>query len=327
MITFPSCYFPTKLLIIDDDQDLLKTTQLFFEDEYKTIGTSDFKEANKIIIDDKNWVSGLLEVSRNFDQEESSKFSVTVDIPLLHKQIYNPDRFNHIAILIIDYDMPDMNGLDFIKSLGDNQLKIIMLTGKASQNTVIKAFNDMKINRYVSKGDSDYLQLIHKYVKELHQEFFSDFSKFMLDSLKSETKIFDNHAFQRLLNQIIYENNIMEYYLLDESGSFLLLDSTAENQFWLIIKSKEDMRLFYELAVEDPDTPAYVIKKLRDKEVFTHFKTEEESNLGAKYWNLIDCKPLDEEKKFYYAILKNDDYLKIDLSKIKSYSDFINEGE
>lgn len=328
MTEIPCCIFHTKLLILDDNKDFIEGVQFALSSKNKSIGITNINAARDIIFENKNWVNKLLGngVSRAFDTD-STKFAVEMDISSLHKVIYDPNRFNHIAILIIDYDMPDMNGLNFIRSLGNHRLKIIMLTGKAGQDTVIKAFNDNEIHRYVSKGEPDYLQIISKYVGELENEFFIDFSKFLLDSLKSETEIFDTSPFQNIFHQVVQENNIVEYYLLDESGSFLLLDATAENQIWLLVKSKNDMRLFYELAVEDPDTPAYVIKKLKNQEAFTHFKTEEESHFGAKYWNLIDCKPLDEKKEFYYAILKNDDDFKIDLEEIKSYADFINEQE
>ena len=122
--------------------------------------------------------------------DDPSVFSVSMDVSLLKNQIYNPDRFKHIAIAIVDYDMPKKNGLEFIRELNDSQLKVIMLTGKATQDTVIKAFNDKEIHRYVSKGDPDYKK-VSQYVRELQVEFFFDFSKFILDSLKeSKNKIF-----------------------------------------------------------------------------------------------------------------------------------------
>lgn len=322
------CNFPTKLLLLDDDEEFLKGVQYGISNQYKCIYTSKIDKAKEIIKENENWLKKLFSngISRAFDTD-STKFAVEMDISSLHKVIYENNRFNHIAILIIDFDMPDMNGLDFIRGIGDHKLKIIMLTGKATPNTVIQAFNKGEIQRYVSKGDENYLQTILEYIKELQSDFFTDFSKFILESLKSETEIFDIQSFQNVFNNIIHENNIVEYYLLDESGSFLLLDASAENQIWLIIKSKNDMRLFYELAIEDPETPTYIIKKLKNCESFTHFKTEKESHLDAKYWNLIDCNPLDERKEFYYAILKNDDDFKLDGSKIKSYADFINDQE
>ncbi len=325
----PCYFFPTKLLIIDDDSGLLRTIQLSIKDEYKSDCLSDLSLARNVILENKNWISIFLDTSfeRSFDHLESEKPLIMIDTSNIKEKIYSKDRFNHVAVMIIDYDMPDMNGLEFVRSLGDHQLKIIMLTGKAGHDTVIKAFNDREINRYVSKGDMDYLEQISKYIEELNKEFFLDFSKSIIDSLKSETDIFSYPPDIEIFNQIIQDNGIVEYYLLDESGSYLMLDATAENQIWFIVKSEEEMRLLYELASEAPDTPTYVIKKLKLREGFTHFKNEQESRLDATYWNIIDCNPLGEDGQFYYTILKNDDWFKVDLSKVKSYQSFLDESE
>lgn len=58
----------------------------------------------------------------------------------------------------------------------------------------------------------------------------------------------------------------------------------------------------------------------------THFKAGG-AHLEAKYWNIVDAQPLDNEKEYYYAILKNDDDFIMDRSKIKSYADFLKEAE
>lgn len=248
-----------------------------------------------------------------------------MDISLLKTQVYDSNRFKHVAVAVIDYDMPEKNGLEFVRSLGDSQIKIIMLTGKAQQSTVIQAFNQKETHRYVSKGDPDYLEIIFQYIDELQEEFFLDFSKFILDSMKeSKHKVFENRSFVELFNKIIQENKIVEYYLLDESGSFLILDAAA-NQIWLIIKSEEDMKHFYELAQNDADTPAYVLKNLKNRKMLTHFQTFDESKAAAKHWDLIDAQSLDEKKEYFYALVKNNEHFQMDSSHIKAYQKFLKQ--
>ena len=67
------------------------------------------------------------------------------------------------------------------------------------------------------------------------------------------------------------------------------------------------MQHLYELARSDPDTPAYVVKQLKERKVLTHFKTKEESIAPAKYWHILDAQSLDENKEYYYALVKNDE--------------------
>lgn len=327
------CNFPTTLLVLDDDRELLENIQYVFLDKYKRkcICISDHHAAHDILNKNRGWTKSLLEkgVSQVHAEGDPSTFSVSLNVSLLKKQIYNLDRFKHIAIAIVDYDMPTKSGLEFIQELNDPQLKVIMLTGKATQDTVIKAFNNKEIHRYVSKGEPDYLKKVFQYVNELQTEFFLDFSKFILDSLKeSEYKIFQNKSFIDLFNKIAQENEIVEYYLLDESGSFFMLDAAGNNQIWLIIKSKSDFRHFYELAQNDSDlVSAETLKKLKTRKILTHFKTFKESSSPANSWHFLEAQPLDEKKEFYYAIAKNDKIFQMKPSDIKSYQEFLNQEQ
>ena len=123
---------------------------------------------------------------------------------------------------------------------------------------------------------------------------------------------------------MVRENGIVEYYLLDESGSFLMLDTSGNNQIWLIIKSKDDIRHFYELAQDNSKFPAETLKKLKDGKILTHFKTSQESIAPASSWHFVEAQPLDKKKEFYYAIAKNDKHFQIKHSAIKSYQEFLN---
>lgn len=336
MAMIACCNFPTTLLILDDDQDFLKTVQYALSSQYKCICTPDLIKAQEILTKDRGWTKSLLQdgVERVYEhvckEDDPSAITITVNLPLLKEKIYDTDRFNHIAIVIVDYDMPEKNGLEFVQSLEDPQVKIIMLTGKAEQKTVIEAFNKKEIHRYVSKGDPNYLQTLLQYINELHQEIFLYFSEFILESLKeSNTAIFKNKSFKEFFDKIIKENNIVEYYLLDEFGSFLMQDAAAEKQVWLIIKSEEEMQHLLDLAKNDKETPIQVIKRLKNRQSMPYFHTAADSTAQAQHWNLIDIQPLDEKKEYYYSIVKNgkEGYFTIDRTRVKSYQEFLKQPD
>lgn len=138
--------------------------------------------------------------------------------------------------------------------------------------------------------------MIEEHVNALHQNFFADTSNSLVDFHKNKYKLFDHQDFQEIFNKIINENKVVEYYLLDGTGSFLFLDASAKNQIWLIIRTKEGM------------------EKLRNKEG---------SMAEAKDWGSINFEPFDEEKNFYFTVLKNDEDFKNDQSEIKSYANFL----
>ncbi len=321
------CKFPTTLLVLDDDQDLLDNIQLALHGKYKCICVSDSDEAHNILNKNRDWTKSLLEksVSQMHPEDDPTAISVRLKVSAFKNQVNSLDRFNHISTLIVDFDMPKKNGLEFVRELKDPQIKVIMLTGKASQETVIKAFNNEEIHRFVSKGDPDYLNTIFQYVNELESEFFFEFPKFILDSFReSNNTIFENKAFIDLFNKTVKDNNIIEYYLLDESGSFLMLDATTKSQIWFIVKSKDDIRHFYEMAQDEAEFPAETLKKLENNQVLTHFKSSKEHTAPAKSWHFVDAQILDEKNGLYYAIIKNDKNFQLEPSRIKSYQEFLN---
>lgn len=126
------------------------------------------------------------------------------------------------------------------------------------------------------------------------------------------------------LNKTVKDNNIIEYYPLDESGSFLMLDATTKSQIWFIVKSKDDIRHFYEMAQDEADFPAETLKKLENNQMLTHFKSSKEHTAPAKSWHFVEAQTLDEKNGLYYAIIKNDKNFQLEPSQIKSYQEFLN---
>lgn len=148
-----------------------------------------------------------------------------------------------------------------------------------------------------------------------------------MDSIKkSENKVFDNKSFIDLFNKTIRENEIVEYYLLDETGSFLMLNASAQNQVWFIVKSKENIDHFYELARDERKMSPDVVKKLKNYELLTQFKTKEEGSADATSWHFVEAQPLDEKKEYFYSILKNDKRFQMERSRIKSYQEFLKQN-
>jgi len=328
MALIPCCSLRNNVLILDDDLDMLKIVEATLRQYgYKSVCASAPEQARRIL-NNNNLTNNLLsnETSRVFDEDDIAALSIKMHISPLKDLVYNPDRFEPVTVLVVDFDMPNENGLEFVQRLNNPDIKIIMLTGKAESGVVIKAFNDQVIHRYISKGDPNYIDTLVKYIQALQNDFYVDLSQIIMEAIRKETKVFSNPEFIEIFNKLIQENNIVEYYILDESGSFLMLDATAENQIWLIIKSENDMKLYYELASDDRGMTGDMLDKLKNKEIIPFFMTEREEIFGdPKDWKLFKAKPLDQENNFYYAILINDEALKIDKSRIKPYSVFINE--
>ena len=151
MNTIPVCLFPTKVLVIDDDASSLKNLGLNLDDTSfsykfydkpqealtfltKIYEPDSFEKRLVLQPDDRKWQHAMLEVN----------------IYDLMKEVYNPNRFEQISTLIVDFEMPGMNGLEVCEKITDPSIQKILLTGEGDENLAVQAFNRGLIHRYLS---------------------------------------------------------------------------------------------------------------------------------------------------------------------------------
>lgn len=62
-----------------------------------------------------------------------------------------------VSLVISDYNMPQMNGLEFLKSVKDHHPHIltIMLTGQAEMDVAVKAINEAGVYKFIQKPWDD----------------------------------------------------------------------------------------------------------------------------------------------------------------------------
>ena len=90
--------------------------------------------------------------------------------------IYDKKRFDHVAILVVDYEMPDINGIEFCQKLKERKIFRIMLTAEADKDTAIKAFNNGLIDKFILKTNEELYLEITFAVQELTQRYFKEIS-------------------------------------------------------------------------------------------------------------------------------------------------------
>ena len=152
----PPFYFPTTLIMIDDNQSLRNSLQVFFEADY-------FCEvfANPVLALDyfKNlplplWQQLSLIKDSQSDHNTSTKDAFVVNWRDIHRQIYNVKRFTMPSVVIVDYVMPELSGLEFCRRLFLSPIKKLMLTGNMMMDEAVAAFNDGIIDKFMKKSSA-----------------------------------------------------------------------------------------------------------------------------------------------------------------------------
>lgn len=322
MKSIPFFYYPTTVAIIDDDVDLLDSLNLSFSGQFKCRTFSSPQEGKNFLLEHfiKNKQD---ERYLNISYDRMTDVSVNLDISRIYKKVYDKSRFNQIGVLVLDYDMPGINGLELARELkAKTPIKIVMLTGEADKNTVIEAFNTNEIDRFIPKSNADYHEKLLEYIYQLQLQYFIDLSAAVLESLATESSHpLKNESFIKFFENIVKENNIVEFYLLDESGSFLMLDKKGK-PLWLFVRREEDMQSFYEMANEE-GLDKELVKALQDRKKIVTSIERDAVMPPILEWKIYDAETLGDEK-IYYALLTDEDF-GLEKDQITNYLQQINK--
>lgn len=283
-------YFPTTALFLDDDRDFLFNFSLQLDEQMSYHLFDSPQKAQKHIHEQalRNERKAYFELIET-GAPPSQTHVLTLSLANIHREIYNRRRFSEVSVLVVDYMMPEVDGLTFCQRLGDAPIKKILLTGKAGEDTAIKAFNDGIIDRYIQKNDPHVGINLNRAVKELQIAYFADNARTLVHGLHVDALdfLFDE-AFADYFSKLCKELNIIEYYLCEFPKGFILMDQNA-NKHFLMIQTTQDLTIHYEIAL-DEGAPSDALKLLQTGQKIPYFKDSEG----------IYNKALDSWDKYFY---------------------------
>jgi CheY-like chemotaxis protein len=312
--SIPTCFFPTTALFIDDNRDFLLNFVLQL-DEWLAYRVFDSP------------IDALESIQKKYREHDLITYrcakgntNVSPSFLALYQEVYNPARFCDVSVVVVDYAMPGMNGLDFCRHINQTKIKRILLTGKTDEKLAKKALEEGLIHRYINKSDPAVVELITQSVSELQLQYFQDMS----DELVSLLPIllpgcFHDESFAQFFRNLCHENGIVEYYLLNDSGTFMLLDVDAQISF-LLIKNKAQLGEYYSLA-RDNSANNIILDQLARGEKIPLFEYEKNNKSAWNIWvdNLISANFLIANEDYYYAHVQEPLLLDIHQDKLLSY--------
>ena len=156
-----------------------------------------------------------------------------------------------IGVLICDYSMPEINGLELAEKLSIFPVKKILLTGVAPDLEIISAFNKNLIDKFICKGSPSLRNEIQMYVKILTWKYFSDLTIPLLAHLEADFSLpLSDPIFINFFNAWCDKNKISEFYLIDKDGSFLTIDENGKTRY-LIVHTDRSITRFNRIYSEN----------------------------------------------------------------------------
>jgi CheY-like chemotaxis protein len=177
-----------------------------------------------------------------------------LNIQSIPQQIYDSKRFTTLAVVVVDYTMPGLNGLAFCERLNTSYKKLL-LTSAADEKIAIEAFNQGLIQGYLRKDDPLLEERLCQAIQTLEWNYFLDMSKVVTDNMTVHSKVwgksyFTDPDFADIFYPFYTKQKPVEYYLSAMTGSFLFLDNKG-NTSELAVVDEALMRTFEDFI--DPD--------------------------------------------------------------------------
>jgi CheY-like chemotaxis protein len=153
------------------------------------------------------------------------------------------------AVVIIDYGMPNIDGITLCKALRDHPAKKLMLTGQADHFIGVQAFNEGLIDRFVLKSSKNTGKLVRDAVEELQHQYFQGHSHFIWDEVTFEThqKFMKDVLFVQFFKQLVKAHHIEAFYLWKD-GSRFLFRNHKQQLFWLMLYDQTSLHRIVEKA-------------------------------------------------------------------------------
>jgi CheY-like chemotaxis protein len=328
----PICSYPTTTILVDDNERFLMQMNNFLQaHNFYCNFYSDPKDALNFL--NKNYaINPFINRCMTVDPDRNiDSFTIAFDFRKIHHEIYNPQRYEQISVIIVDYAMPQQDGLAMCKQINDELSLKLLLTGEVGSSLAVEAFNEGAINKFVRKGALDLPDILIKNLYELQQLYFinlSDavFTRTINDSYQQLPICLNDPLFITLFNDVCSKNQITEYYLLDEHGSFLMLNAQGKPS-WLLVKSETDMQGICEQANEQ-HSKSHIVRALQSREVIPYFHTESDWDIGyddeelERYLHAAS-KLQGQNQVYYYAHIINPSPYQLAWDQIASFEKFL----
>lgn len=261
---------PTLTVLIDDSDSFLKSLAFQLD---PGLARKTFHDTSSAL----HWLRqsaqpGETPLHVNFDTQNlpPDQCNVALDIERIWRISGQAQRFAVPSVLVVDYSMPQMNGLEFCQAVRHLPCKKILFTGAADEKIAVNAFNRGLIDRYIKKSDDDALDLLELEVLALQQSFFADQSETLRDLLVLHNYHFlQDEALAAVVRDLYRQHGFVEHYIFPNPSGILFFDLHGKARL-MIIETEKGMQAQYEIA-RDSDAPASLLNALLERRVLPFF--------------------------------------------------------
>lgn len=261
---------PTLTVLIDDSDSFLKSLSFQLD---PMLASKTFDDTRAALA----WLEhsarrDAIPLRINFDTHDlpAEHCNVALDIARIYRISGQPQRFATPSVLVVDYSMPQMNGIEFCEAVRHLPCKKILFTGAADEKIAVNAFNRGLIDRYIKKSDTDALDRLESEIVTLQQAFFAEQSETLRDLLVLHHYHFlRDPALAALVRELSAQHGFVEHYVFPNPTGILFFERCGKATL-MIIETEKGLRSQYEIA-RDNDAPPSLLGALLERRQIPFF--------------------------------------------------------
>ncbi|MGB0712154.1 MAG: response regulator [Gammaproteobacteria bacterium] len=267
-MAYPIALFhPTTVLMVDDELGFLQSVVLDLPQDLPV----------RITDSPATLISEVAHLGDGLVVPNNGQGNPCTDSPLfdgLEGRLRDSGRYRTPSVIVADYDMPGMNGLELAANLRSTGVGIILLTGKADERIAVEAFNDGRIQRYINKSSPDLGERLAGYIRQLQENHMATQAQmFQAISRAPWPTFIRDPAIYAYMAELRRDNDITEWYASAQPPGFILLDAEGRLSRLLVIGESE-LRTHLEVC-EGEDAPEALMQALASGEVAPLFDTDD----------------------------------------------------
>ena len=231
-------FHPTTACFIDDNESFMAGLALVLPAHMSSVAFYDPVSALEYVNRHQEKPSLADRCFSNAKQSREHLFRLDTD--QMEQETNIIERFDRLSVVIVDYSMPTLNGLQFCEQIRDPQVGKVLLTGVADEKMAVEAFNAGIIDRFISKSHPLASEHISEYSREMQRIYFRSQTEQMLQTLRLAGPVFlDDPWVSSWVLRLMRRKNFCEYYMVSEPPGLLMVSPSGALQQLIILSDDQ----------------------------------------------------------------------------------------
>ena len=306
-------FHPTTLLVLDDDAYYVESFKFHFGDQFPCVAYTQPERAIEHLLSQENQrprFDKVLQAAAT--RSEVGHETADADSRGCHqirRIMSDPNRFRRVSVLVVDYDMPTMTGLQVCRAIRHLPVRKLLLTGKAGVDIAISAFNEGVIDTFLTKHDAEIQKTLPRQVLRLQDEYFKSTTEALGAAIgRREAPFLADAGVQEAIAELVKGRGIVEQYAIAQPPGVVLFDHKGQAMI-LAVMDGDSLRAQWEVAREN-GAPPELLQLLSSMRVLPLFPTASgyyEKDVAASWsGHLHPASRIDQDRIWHTALVRAD---------------------